>query len=151
MDMFASRLTTKLDRFFSWRLNKEDAFSQDWTNFQGRGYANPPWNLLGRVLNRIQQQKVILVLIAPVWKSQPWYPTLLELLMDFLWLLPLRKDLMVPTHAECMPGIVPQLAAWLISGDVTRTRKFQHPLVSRVMKGAFNLSPPQPPYEQCGM
>ena len=129
VDMFASRLTAQLDRFFSWRPDPEaeamDAFSQDWTNIQGRGYANPPWNLLGRVLNRIQQQQVTLVLIAPVWKSQPWYPTLLELLVDFPRLLPRRKDLIIPTHAECMPGMVPQLAAWLISGDATRTRKFQ--------------------------
>ena len=34
-------------------------------------------------------------------------------------------DLIIPTHTECMPGMVPQLAAWLISGDATRTRKFQ--------------------------
>ena len=31
-------------------------FNQNWSNLQGRGYANPSWNLVGRVLNRIQQQ-----------------------------------------------------------------------------------------------
>ena len=45
--------------------------------------------------------------------------------MDFPWLFPLRKDLIIPTHAECMSGMVPQLATWLILGDVTRTTKFQ--------------------------
>ena len=85
VDLFASRLITQLDRFCSWRPDPEalDAFSKDWTTLQGRGYANPPWSLVGRVLNRVQQQKVTLVLIAPVWKSQPWYPTLLELLPDY--------------------------------------------------------------------
>ena len=57
VDMFASRLTTQLKRFFSWRPDPEaealDTFNQDWNNLQGRGYANPPWNLVGRVLNRI--------------------------------------------------------------------------------------------------
>ena len=127
VDMFASRLTTKLDRFFSWRPDPEaealDAFSQDWTNLQGRGYANPPRNLVGRA--EFSNKKITLVLIAPVWKSQPWYPTLQGLLMDFSRLLPLRRDLIILTHAEYMPGMAPQLAAWLISGDATRTRKFQ--------------------------
>ena len=57
VDMFASRLTTQVKRFFSWRPDPEaealDAFNQNWGNLQGRGYANPPWNLVGRVLNRV--------------------------------------------------------------------------------------------------
>ena len=57
VDTFASRLTTQLKRFFSWRPDPEaealDAFNQNWGNLQGRGYANPPWNLVGRVLNRV--------------------------------------------------------------------------------------------------
>ena len=65
VDMFASRLTTQLKRFFSWRPDPEaealDAFNQNWGNLQGRGYANPPWNLVGRVLNRVRQQQVTLV------------------------------------------------------------------------------------------
>ena len=102
-----------------------DAFNQDWKALQGRGYANPPWNLVGRVLNSVQQQQVTLVLIAPVWKSQPWYPKLLEMVVDFPILLPPRTDLILPTHPEYVPEVMPQLAAWLISGDGTRTKKFQ--------------------------
>ena len=48
VDLFASRLTTQLERFFSWRPDPEaealDAFNQDWTILHGKGYANPPWN-----------------------------------------------------------------------------------------------------------
>ena len=46
VDMFASRLTTQLKRFFSWRPDPEaealDASNQDWSSLQG--------NLVGRVL-----------------------------------------------------------------------------------------------------
>jgi len=46
VDLFASRLTTQLQRFFSWRPDPEakalDAFIQDWSSIQGKGYANPP-------------------------------------------------------------------------------------------------------------
>ena len=45
VDMFASRLTHQLPRYFSWNLDPvveaTDAFVQDWSPF--RGYANPPW------------------------------------------------------------------------------------------------------------
>ena len=38
---------------FSWKPGPEaeamDAFNQDWTELQGKGYASPPWNLVGRV------------------------------------------------------------------------------------------------------
>ena len=128
VDMFASRLTTQLKRFFSWRPDPEaealDAFNQNWGNLQGRGYANPPWNLVGRVLNRVRQQQVTLVLVAPVWKSQPWYPILLDMLVDFPVLLPHRKDLIIPTHPESVPATVPQLAAWLISGNASKAKRF---------------------------
>ena len=46
VNLFASRLTTQLQRFFSWRPDPEaealDAFSQDWTQLQGKTYSNPP-------------------------------------------------------------------------------------------------------------
>jgi hypothetical protein len=37
VDLFASRLTTQLDRFFSWRQDPEalDALNQDWRNIRG--------------------------------------------------------------------------------------------------------------------
>ena len=93
--------------------------------YRGGGYANPPWNLVGRVLNRAQLQQVTLVLVAPVHKSQPWYPILLEVLVDFPILLPYMEDLIIPTHPEGVPAVLPQLAAWLISGNVSKTKKFR--------------------------
>ena len=114
VDVFASRLTTQLQRFFSWRPQPEaealDAFSQDWKQLRGKTYANPPWNLVGRVLSRVCQQQITLVLVAPVWKSQPWYPMLLESLVDFPILLPQRADLIIPTHPESVPEMMPRLA-----------------------------------------
>ena len=46
VDMFASRLTTQLKRFFSWRPDPEaealNAFNQNWSNLQERGLCQPP-------------------------------------------------------------------------------------------------------------
>ena len=52
---------------------------QDWS--QVRGYANPPWCLVGKVLAQVQSQQAHIVLVAPVWKTQPWYPMLLSMLV----------------------------------------------------------------------
>ncbi len=50
VDLFASRLTSQLAHFVSWRPDPDamatDTFSIDWTQFQ-LAYANPPLNLVG--------------------------------------------------------------------------------------------------------
>ena len=43
--------------------------------------CEPSWNLIARVLKKVEEQAVDLVLVAPVWPSQPWYPKLLSLLI----------------------------------------------------------------------
>ena len=72
VDLFASRLTAQLPRYFSWHPDPQaeatDALLQDWRHL--RGYANPPWNLVGRVLAKAREQEATLVLVAPIWPAQ---------------------------------------------------------------------------------
>ena len=67
MDLFASRLTRQLPRYFSWRIDPEaealDAFKQDWSHY--RGFANPPWCLIPRCLSQACAQKARLILLTP--------------------------------------------------------------------------------------
>ena len=130
VDLFASRLTHQLRDYVSWRPDPEamaiDAFTLDWTQF--RGYANPPWNLVGRTLSQVRSQKAQLVLVAPVWKSQVWYPTLLEMLVQEPIRLPNVTDLIQPTHRVNKPDVTPPLAVWVISGIDSKTRTFQKEL-----------------------
>ena len=120
VDLFASRLTHQLPCFYSWRpdplAEATDAFTQDWSQF--RSYANPPWCLILRTLSKIQQEKARVLLIAPVWRTQPWYPLLLQLLVNILRLLPRGEEMVIsPTQKNfIMPTGVPQLAAWPLSG-----------------------------------
>ena len=53
-----------------------------------KGFANPPWNQIPKVLAKSQTQGASIVLIAPVWKSQPWYSRLQAMLVDLPRLLP---------------------------------------------------------------
>ena len=128
VDLFATRLTSQLARFYSWRpdpmAEATDALLQDWRSV--RGYANPPWNLVGRVLARVEEQTADLVLVAPVWPSQPWYPKLLGLLKapPLTITPPEEEPVMVEVPAQG-PEILPPLAVWPISGNITKVRDFQ--------------------------
>ena len=130
VDLFASRLTYQLPDYVSWRPDPEamatDAFTLNWAEF--RGYANPPWNLIGRTLAQVRNQEAHLVLVAPVWKSQTWYPMLLEMAVKQPLLLPNSPNLIRPTHRINRPDIVPRLAAWAISGTDSQARAFQRRL-----------------------
>lgn len=62
---------------------------------------------------RVQHQRATLVLIAPMWPTQPWYSILLSLLIDLPLLLPnsLDKILPSPNCDNPMQQSPPQLAA----------------------------------------
>lgn len=71
IDLFASRLTNQLPRYVSWKpdpgAEATDAFSLNWT--QHRGYAFPPYVLIGRCLKQVIRQQVpSLVIVTQVWK-----------------------------------------------------------------------------------
>ena len=137
LDLFASRL---LPRFFSWRpdplVMATDALLQDWSRM--RAYANPPWILIGRVLAKIQASNPdLILLVAPIWPSQPWYPTLLGLLVDFPRLLPHQQDLYLCTEGMDLPEMLP--CACGLSPPMVRDREafkggFQPPLKLGIME-----------------
>ena len=58
LDLFATRNTTQLERFFSWRLDPQavgtDAFHQQWGEL---AFANPPWLLIPRTLSEVRTQQ----------------------------------------------------------------------------------------------
>ena len=132
IDLFASRLTFQLPRFFSWRpdplAEATDAFLQDWRG--QKVFANPPWNLIGRVLTKVEEQAADLVLVAPVWPSQPWYPKLLNLLVSVPLGIPPGREVMVQVGEVPLPELAPPLAVWHISGNTMRTREFREKLPS---------------------
>ena len=133
IDLFASRLLTQLPKFFSWRPNPfalaTDALLQDWSGM--RAYANPPWNLIGKVLAKAQQHpSAVVMLVAPVWPAQAWYPKLLNLLVDYPLRIPQWEDLMIPLGPEGLPEVIPLLAVWPISGNAMQQQIFQTRLQS---------------------
>ena len=131
INLFASRLTSQLPQYYSWRPDLSaiatDAFAQNWSNT--KAYANPPWNLIGRVLAKLQEDRnTQLVLITPLWPSQPWYPVVMDLLIDIPRLIPAVPDLIFPVAEETSPEVTPKLVAWPISNNHTLHSAFQNKL-----------------------
>jgi len=128
IDLFASCLTRQLPRYYSWRPDLEaegtDAISQDWSTT--RGYANPLWCLIPRCLSQMKQQRARLVMVTPLWRTQPWFPTILGVLEDYPRLLNSQEDLiMLPTDQDfIMDQGVPELVAWPISGNPSNHEEF---------------------------
>ena len=120
VDLFATRFSYRLPVYVSpvpdpgaWEV---DALSIPWENLLG--YAFPPIPLLGKVLRKAREEKATLILVAPMWPAQAWYPELTFLShVRPLKLHVSQKSLRQPrsgvTHAN--PGVL-DLHAWLLCG-----------------------------------
>jgi len=53
------------------------AMTLDWSLL--KGYPFLSFSLIAPVLKKASQNKADLVLVAPVWQAQPWWPALLNL------------------------------------------------------------------------
>ncbi len=67
----------------------------DWTRWPRLHlYAFPPIAFLPGVLERVRRDRVLLLLIAPLWPGRVWFPDLISLLDGPPLVLPIRKDLL---------------------------------------------------------
>ena len=130
VDLFASRTNHQLPQYWSWKPDPHsqgtDAFLKNWKECQG--YVFPPFCLVGRCVRQCIQQEAKILLIAPIWKSQFWYPLLLYSLFSLPVLLPSVQDLLSNPEGQNHPLCVQQLlvlVAWPISGNEKETQEFQ--------------------------
>jgi hypothetical protein len=100
IDLFATRLNAQLPRYISKipdpGATAVDAFRQDLRH--ERAYANPPFNLIGRLLAQARRQRATLTVVLPAWEAQAWWPLLGEMLIAPPVLLPRRLDTFLPGH-----------------------------------------------------
>jgi len=78
-DLFASYVTRKCERFYSWKPDPYsegvDAFLYKWND---GFYAFPPFSLIGKVINKILDDKCQGIVVAPLWPTQPWFPKFMQ-------------------------------------------------------------------------
>lgn len=134
IDLFASRLNKQIDRFVSWFPDPDvfasDAFSFSWSSYMR--YIFPPFSLIPEVLRKIEEDRVSMVLIiVPMWHTQPWFPRLLSCLIDYPVRLPFRKDLLRLAHSNELHSMNKRkmfLVACIVSGNHSKIKEFQNNL-----------------------
>lgn len=81
VDLFASILNRKCERYVSWlpdpSSEQVDAFTISWKGIFF--YCFPPFSLLLRVMQKIIQDEAEGIVVAPYWPTQAWFPTFLRL------------------------------------------------------------------------
>lgn len=120
VDLFASKDNHQLEKYFTYTQDSNaigvDAFAQSWKNIDC--YLFPPFSVISSVLKKIEEEEVqFALLIAPVWKTQAWFPQLLHQVAGPCYLLPKTEHLL----------------------KLPKDPKRQHPLTKMKM-GAFSLS-----------
>jgi hypothetical protein len=135
VDLFATRLNHQLDQFVSpcpdQRALAVDALSIPW-DFQGVPYAFPPPRILPLVLRKIREEEIPLVLVvAPFWPRQAWFPDLVDLAVAHALRLPSIPSLLQQVgwyHPN--PGLY-ALHAWMLSGMPSPAKAIQSPSLRR--------------------
>ena len=117
-----------------------DALSQDW---QGRSmYMFLPFPLLSKVVQKLRSTQVAeVILVAPWWPSQPWFPHLLRLCVEHPLFLPYRQDLLSQQDQKNISDRKSfHLHVWRLSCDTTKQQAFQ----TRSLGSRQLLGDPQP-------
>ena len=95
-----------------------------------RCMPSQPFCLLDRVLHRVASLHTCRIfLVAPIWDTQPWYATLLQLLVDFPRLLPTFDCLLLSPSGRPHPLVLSRhlrLAAWPMSSSASMQQDFLH-------------------------
>ncbi len=121
IDRMATFTNHQVERYNSYRWDPRseavNAYAQDWR--KENNYVNPPFNQMMRILEKIQEDKATCTVIAPIWKAQMWYHTLLKMSIDYPMVIPNLIDTFLPgTTGNVEPMGNPRwaVAAWRISG-----------------------------------
>ena len=132
IDLFASRLNFKHSRYCSWKPDPTatyiDAFLLNWKPF--KFYAFPPFSLVLRALMKVSADGATGLMICPLWPTQPWFPRLMQMLIDVPTILPLHAlHLPFKKSKEHKLEKNLRLIASPLSADTCLTEAFQNSLL----------------------
>ncbi len=97
VDLFASKDNSHCPTYYS---KDRDTLAHDWPNLLL--YAFLPIALLPQVVRRVREQGHKVLLVAPLWRIQPWLSELTQLLTAAPWPMPLRRDLLSQANGNNM-------------------------------------------------
>jgi hypothetical protein len=132
IDLFATRFNHKLDNYVSpcpaeFAVDR-NALALKWNSYEFP-YLFPPFSLIPDVLEKVRQENMTCLLVAPAWNTNQYYPLLLDLLMEMPISLGNGRGLLgqgPPQHRKFYPDPrALRLHAWIISGNESRVEDFR--------------------------
>ena len=132
VDLFASKFNHQLPRYFSYLPDKYaeavDAFSVKWSNINC--YCFSPFSLIGKILQKVDQDQADMTLVAPLWNTQNWFPQILHRIVAQSFIINNRKNLLYqpqnPTKEHHLVKL--RLAVFRISGKSCKIMDYQRNL-----------------------
>ena len=126
VDLFASRHNAQAILYYSWHHDFDaagvDSLHHPWL-WQATIYAYPPVFLITRLLQKVLHDSTFdLILIAPLWPSQSWWPTLMSLLTEIPLVLPHRPWITRDPSGTATWRHAWPLVAFRLSGDMLYVR-----------------------------
>ena len=128
IDLFASSTNNQLPVYCARNADPEawaiDALTTSWSGMYA--YAYPPISLLPLVLRKIQEEPCKVMLIAPFWPRQPWFQTLIGMLVHQPIILPDRPDLLRQPRSDVYhpsPETM-HLTCWLLCNAACEQQAF---------------------------
>lgn len=150
VDLFASRLNNQVTKYVSRRPDPKafaiDAFSLTWS--RDLYFIFPPFSLLARILQKVEEDKTEAVLLAPVWPTQSWWPSLLHLICGQCFRLPRAQVILyLPQDPDKKHQLTKMsLAVFRISGRAFSGKEY----LNKQLTSSSNLGETQPRFNTMG-
>ena len=131
IDLFASAKNRKHKLYVSYLPDKNayaiNAFSLQWNH--KLLYAFPPFSVIGRVIQKVCEDKAELVLIAPIFPSQLWFPQLLKQVSGQCYVLPKTDRILYLPGLERKHRLTSmRMGAFRLSGNPLSVQDYQKTL-----------------------
>lgn len=128
IDLFASAKNHKHKRYVSYMPEKGavaiNAFSIYWK--YKLHYAFPPFSVIGRVLQKMCEEEAEVIMVAPIFPSQPWFPQLLSQISGQSYILPKTdKVLYLPGTTKTHRLTTMRMGVFRLSGNASSVRGYQ--------------------------
>ena len=157
VDLFASRINHQLSNYLSKRpdpgAKAVDAFSINW--LPNYNYYFPPFSIILKVIQKIQQDKAQAIGVVPYWTTQNRFPELLETLVDDLLAMTASLNILYPpTHPTAPYPLHPKLkllAAHISEAKSSRNMFLQQHNTLSCPLGENKLGEDITPYFNSGM
>lgn len=118
IDLFASRVNKKCDKYVSWNRDPDafaiNAFTIQWSNYYF--YAFPPFTMILKSLRKIVKEKAVGIVVVPWWPTQPWFPLYKRLLVSTPLYFEPSRDLILSHSSNRLVHQRLTLAAGVLSG-----------------------------------